>query len=190
MTAFSRNLTAFARAFFVATVLVMLPAPLALAQEDGSHPATKADIRRLGEEGKRRDAKLDALTANMAELTKNVAVLAEKMSSLNEKVETQGKDLDNIQSSLNGLYGTIIIGLLGIIGAIIGTRWWGSHKSEARKSATENEDSPYPHQMNPNLAIGLMPNDLIASAIAAELRRTRDIPPIFLDGKQGEKSGD
>ena len=179
-------MTAFARAFFVAAVLVMLPAPLVLAQEDDSRPATKEDIRRLETEGKRRDTKLDALTENMAELTKNVAVLAEKMSSLNDKVEAQGRRLDNLQSSLNGLYATIILGLFTIIGA----GWWVTHKSEPRKSAAANEDSPYPHQMNPNLAIGLMPNDLIASAIAAELRRTRDISPIFLDGKQGEKFGD
>ena len=78
----------------------MLPAPLALAQEDGSHPATKADIQRLETEGKRRDAKLDALTANMAELTKNVAVLAEKMSGLSDKIDRQSQQLsDKIQNS-------------------------------------------------------------------------------------------
>ena len=189
MTAFSRNLTAFARAFFVAAILVILPAPLALAQEDGSHPATKADIRRLETDGKRRDAKLDALTANMAELTKNVAVLAEKMSGLNEKVEAQGVRLNNMQNSLDRINDRIILGLLGIIGSIIGAGWWANRKSASHKSTSEREDSPNSHRTNHNLAIGLVPNDLIAS-ITAELRRTRDIPPIFLDGKQGEKTGD
>ena len=91
------------RAFFVAATLVILPAPLALAQEDGSRPATKADILHLGEEGKRRDAKLDALIANTAELNKNVVALVEKMSSLNKKVEAQGKRLDNMQNPWIGL---------------------------------------------------------------------------------------
>ena len=181
MTAFSRILTAFARAFFVAAVLVMLPAPLALAQEDGSRPATKADILhleeagkrrdtkldavtanilRLEEAGKRRDAKLDALIANTAELNKNVLALVEKMSSLNEKVEAQGRRLDNMQNSLNRLDNTIPLGLLGIIAAMIGAGWWVN-----RKSAAEHEDSLNSRRTNRNLAIGPAPNDLIASAI-------------------------
>ena len=160
MTAFSRNLTTLARAFFIAAVLVMLPVPLALAQEDGSRPATKADIRRLEAQGKRRDAKLDALIANTAELNKNVLALVEKMSSLNEKVEAQGRRLDNMQNSLNRLDNTIPLGLLGIIAAIIGAGWWVN-----RKSAAEHEDSLNSRRTNHNLAIGLAPNDLIASAI-------------------------
>ena len=160
MTAFSRILTAFARAFFVAAVLVMLPAPLALAQEDASHPATKADIRRLEAQGKRRDAKLDALIANTAELNKNVVALVEKMSSLNKKVEAQGRRLDNMQNSLNRLDNTIPLGLLGIIAAMIGAGWWVN-----RKSAAEHEDSLNSRRTNRNLAIGPAPNDLIASAI-------------------------
>ena len=149
-----------ARAFFVAAVLVMLPAPLALAQEDDSHPATKADIQRLEEAGKRRDAKLDALIANTAELNKNVLALVEKMSSLNEKVGAQGRRLDNMQNSLNRLDNTIPLGLLGIIAAIIGAGWWVN-----RKSAAEHEDSLNSRRTNRNLAIGPAPNDLIASAI-------------------------
>ena len=171
MTAFSRNLTAFARAFFVTAVLVMLPAPLALAQEDGSHPATKADIRRLEEAGKRRDAKLDALIANTAELNKNVLALIEKISDLSDKIDaqnlqfndelnTQAKRLDNMQNSLNRLDNMISLGLLGIIAAIIGAGWRVN-----RKSAAEHENSLNSHRTNRNLAIGLAPNDLIASAI-------------------------
>ena len=135
MTAFSRNLTAFARAFFVAAVLVMLPAPLALAQEDASRPATKADILHLEEAGKRRDTKLDAVTANIlrleeegkrrdaniAELTKNMAVLAEKMSGLSDKIDAQSqqfhdaltmqvKRMDNMQARMDWLLYSIIGG--------------------------------------------------------------------------------
>ena len=141
MTAFFRNLTAFVRAFFVAAVLVMLPASLALAQEDGSRPATKADILRLGEEGKRRDA-------NIAELTKNMAVLAEKMSGLSDKIDAQSQQfhdalnmqakrmdnmqtrMDNMQGTLNNIFYSIIGGLFILVG---GSFWF---RRESKPAAT------------------------------------------------------
>ena len=106
----------------------------------------------------RRDEKIDALTANMAELAKNMAVMAEKVTGLSAKVDAQSQRIDNMQN-------TLLLGLLGIFAAVVGAGWWTTRKPSANSPAAESGVSMENSRTTHNVAIGLIREELLSQLI-------------------------
>ena len=115
----------------------------------------------------------------MAELSKNMAVLAKEVELQGKRMDMLGKRMDNMQNTLDNISNAMIVGLLAIVGTLLGALWFRREPKPAA-SAVASQFLSTPSPTKPNVAIGLITDEMFKKLLATTpFQRNMEIPSHF-----------